>query len=138
MHWRNTDLPADALQLIEDPYRASVDEMLKLNGLLDVVIPRGGASLINNVVDNATVPVIETGAGICHTFIDASADPRYGFQISRFNAKVQRPSVCNSMETLLVHEDFAVSHLRKIADRLLAANVELRGCRSHDGACTRG
>ena len=101
-----TDLPADALQLIEDPNRSSVDEMLKLNGLLDVIIPRGGAALINNVVANATVPVIETGAGICHTFIDAGADPVMASDIA-FNAKVQRPSVCNSMETLLVDEDFA-------------------------------
>jgi glutamate-5-semialdehyde dehydrogenase len=122
-----TDLPADALQLIEDPNRSSVDEMLKLNGLLDVIIPRGGAALINNVVANATVPVIETGAGICHTFIDAGADPDMASDIA-FNAKVQRPSVCNSMETLLVDEDFAAHHLRKIADRFLAANVELRGC----------
>lgn len=122
-----TELPADALQLIEDPNRSSVDEMLKLNGLLDVIIPRGGASLINNVVANATVPVIETGAGICHTFIDASADPAMASDIA-FNAKVQRPSVCNSMETLLVHEDFAARHLQELAGRFLAAKVELRGC----------
>jgi glutamate-5-semialdehyde dehydrogenase len=120
-------LPADALQLVEDPSRASVDEMLKLNGLLDVVIPRGGASLIRNVVENATVPVIETGAGICHTFVDASADFGMAADIA-FNAKVQRPSVCNSMETLLVHESFAGKHLRAFADRFLTANVELRGC----------
>ncbi|MBW7460740.1 glutamate-5-semialdehyde dehydrogenase, partial [Paenibacillus sepulcri] len=122
-----TALPPDAIQLIEDPNRSSVDEMLKLNGLLDVVIPRGGASLIRNVVDNATVPVIETGAGICHTFVDESADPQMASDIA-FNAKVQRPSVCNSMETLLVHEAFAPDHLRLLADRLLAANVEIRGC----------
>ncbi|GGF89167.1 glutamate-5-semialdehyde dehydrogenase [Paenibacillus abyssi] len=123
----DTDLPADALQLIEDPSRASVDEMLKLNGLLDVVIPRGGASLIRNVVENATVPVIETGAGICHTFIDESAQLDMAADIA-FNAKVQRPSVCNSMETLLVHEQFAAAHLAQIAARFQAANVELRGC----------
>src|SRR5690606_6167281 len=68
----STAMPADAIQLIEDSDRASVNEMLKLNGLLDVIIPRGGASLIRNVVENATVPVIETGAGICHTYVDAS------------------------------------------------------------------
>jgi glutamate-5-semialdehyde dehydrogenase len=122
-----TDVPADALQLIEDASRASVDEMLKLNGLIDVIIPRGGASLIRTVVENATVPVIETGAGICHTYIDESADPDMASNIA-FNAKVQRPSVCNAMETLLVHESFAAVHLRRIAERLLAANVELRGC----------
>ncbi|MFC4101012.1 glutamate-5-semialdehyde dehydrogenase [Paenibacillus xanthanilyticus] len=120
-------LPAEALQLIEDPSRASVDEMLKLNGLLDVIIPRGGASLIRNVVENATVPVIETGAGICHTFVDESADPAMASDIA-FNAKVQRPSVCNSMETLLVHARFASEHLAAIADRMREANVELRGC----------
>lgn len=122
-----TAMPADAIQLIEDSDRASVNEMLKLNGLLDVVIPRGGASLIRNVVENATVPVIETGAGICHTFIDASADYEMAADIA-FNAKVQRPSVCNSMETLLIHETFAGSHLIKLAERFTQAGVELRGC----------
>ncbi|MCM3627516.1 glutamate-5-semialdehyde dehydrogenase [Paenibacillus glycanilyticus] len=121
-----TDLPQDAIQLIEDSDRASVNEMLKLTGLLDVVIPRGGAALIRNVVENATVPVIETGAGICHTFVDESADYDMAERIA-FNAKVQRPSVCNSMETLLLHEAFAERHLQQIADRFLAANVELRG-----------
>ena len=83
-----TALPKDALQLIEDPNRSSVDEMLKLNGLLDVIIPRGGSSLIQNVVLNATVPVIETGAGICHTYIDASAEQDMAVAIS-LNAKVR-------------------------------------------------
>ncbi|WP_419873693.1 glutamate-5-semialdehyde dehydrogenase [Candidatus Pristimantibacillus sp. PTI5] len=122
-----TDMPADAIQLIEDSDRASVNEMLKLNGLLDVVIPRGGASLIRNVIENATVPVIETGAGICHTFVDESADYTMAVEIA-FNAKVQRPSVCNSMETLLVHETFAEKHLIPLAERFLQAGVELRGC----------
>ncbi|WP_127494036.1 glutamate-5-semialdehyde dehydrogenase [Paenibacillus glycanilyticus] len=122
----STALPEDAIQLIEDSDRASVNEMLKLNGLLDVVIPRGGAALIRNVVENATVPVIETGAGICHTFVDESADYDMAERIA-FNAKVQRPSVCNSMETLILHEAFAEKHLEQIADRFLAANVELRG-----------
>lgn len=122
-----TAIPADAVQLIEDPNRSSVDEMLKLNGLLDVVIPRGGSSLIQNVVQNATVPVIETGAGICHTYLDASADAEMSAAIT-LNAKVQRPSVCNSMETLLVHEDFAARHLTDLANRFKEAGVELRGC----------
>ncbi|WP_051507247.1 glutamate-5-semialdehyde dehydrogenase [Saccharibacillus sacchari] len=121
-----TALPADALQVIEDASRSSVDEMLKLNGLLDVIIPRGGRSLIDNVVQNATVPVIETGAGVCHTYIDASANATMAEEIA-INAKVQRPSVCNSMETLIVHEDFAKRNLRELADRLLEKNVELRG-----------
>lgn len=120
-------VPADALQLIEDPNRASVDEMLKLNGLLDVVIPRGGSSLIQNVVQNATVPVIETGAGICHTYLDASALPDMAMDIV-INAKVQRPSVCNSMETLLMHPAFAKDHLKSIAAKLKELGVELRGC----------
>ncbi|MFD1774213.1 glutamate-5-semialdehyde dehydrogenase [Paenibacillus rhizophilus] len=122
-----TSLPPEALQLIEDPDRSSVDEMLKLNGLLDVIIPRGGSSLIQNVVKNATVPVIETGAGICHTYLDASAVPAMAESIS-LNAKAQRPSVCNSMETLLVHRSFAAEHLTKLGDAFCSANVELRGC----------
>lgn len=122
-----TAIPQNAVQLIEDPNRSSVDEMLKLNGLLDVVIPRGGSSLIQNVVQNATVPVIETGAGICHTYLDATADPEMASAIS-LNAKVQRPSVCNAMETLLVHQDFAGQHLADLAERFKDAKVELRGC----------
>lgn len=120
-------IPSDAVQLIEDPNRSSVDEMLKLNGLLDVVIPRGGSSLIQNVVQNATVPVIETGAGICHTYLDATANPVMASDIT-LNAKVQRPSVCNAMETLLVHKNFAQSHLTDIAEKLRESNVDLRGC----------
>lgn len=122
-----TEIPSDAVQLIEDPNRSSVDEMLKLNGLLDVVIPRGGASLIQNVVQNATVPVIETGAGICHTFLDDTAEPAMSEAIS-LNAKMQRPSVCNSMETLLVHETFARDHLPSLAAKFREAGAELRGC----------
>ncbi len=122
-----TSMPQDALQLIEDPTRASVDEMLKLNGLLDVIIPRGGSSLIQNVVLNATVPVIETGAGICHTYLDASAIPEMALKIS-INAKAQRPSVCNSMETLLIHRDYASKYLYSLAEAFQEVNVELRGC----------
>ncbi len=122
-----SDLPEDALQLIEDSDRKSVDEMLKLNGLLDVIIPRGGASLIRNVVQNATVPVIETGAGICHTYADESADYAMLAAIA-LNAKVQRPSVCNSMETLLLHESFAAKHLAALADKFIQSGVALKGC----------
>ncbi|CAH1194293.1 Gamma-glutamyl phosphate reductase [Paenibacillus auburnensis] len=122
-----TAIPAAALQLIEDPNRSSVDEMLKLNGLLDVIIPRGGSSLIQNVVLNATVPVIETGAGICHTYLDAGSDPEMAERIS-LNAKAQRPSVCNSMETLLVHRDYAAEHMLSLAEAFRRVNVELRGC----------
>ncbi|WP_080839816.1 glutamate-5-semialdehyde dehydrogenase [Cohnella massiliensis] len=122
----DTAVPPEALQLIEDTNRSSVDEMLKLNGLLDVVIPRGGASLIQNVVQNATVPVIETGAGICHTYIDAGAKAAMAEAIA-LNAKVQRPSVCNSMETLLVHREFAEAHLAALAESFKSSSVELRG-----------
>lgn len=122
-----SSIPKEAVQLIEDPNRSSVDEMLKLNGLLDVVIPRGGSSLIQTVVQNATVPVIETGAGICHTYLDASAEPEMAAAIS-LNAKVQRPSVCNSMETLIVHQEYAQKHLADLAERFREAKVELRGC----------
>ncbi|MEC0181878.1 glutamate-5-semialdehyde dehydrogenase [Paenibacillus peoriae] len=122
-----TAVPREALQLIEDSDRASVNEMLTLNGLLDVIIPRGGRSLIQNVVQNATVPVIETGAGVCHTYLDATADTQMAEAIT-LNAKVQRPSVCNSMETLLVHADFAQAHLTSLAERFRDAGVELRGC----------
>ncbi|MCY9657247.1 glutamate-5-semialdehyde dehydrogenase [Paenibacillus chondroitinus] len=119
-------IPADALQLILSADRSSVDEMLKLNGLIDVLIPRGGHSLIQNVVNNASVPVIETGAGVCHTFIDESAQLEMAISIG-LNAKAQRPSVCNSMETLLVHEAVAAKHLNAIAEAFTGANVELRG-----------
>lgn len=122
-----TSLPGDALQLIEDSDRASVNEMLKLNGLLDVVIPRGGAALIRNVVENATVPVIETGAGICHVYVDESAQLDMAASIA-FNAKVQRPSVCNSAETLLVHRSVGAAALAELLSPMIQANVELRGC----------
>jgi glutamate-5-semialdehyde dehydrogenase len=122
-----TAVPADTIQLIDDPGRGTVDEMLKANGLLDVVIPRGGASLIRTVVENSTVPVIETGAGVCHTYLDASARPEMADEIA-LNAKVQRPSVCNSMETLLVHREFAEGHLADLLGKFRDAGVELRGC----------
>lgn len=124
---RDTAIPFEAVQLIESSDRSSVDEMLKLNGLIDVIIPRGGATLIQNVIQNATVPAIETGAGVCHTYIDESADREMAFRIA-LNAKVQRPSVCNAMETLLVHRQFAEHHLADLAEQLRKANVELRGC----------
>ncbi|MBR2569639.1 MAG: glutamate-5-semialdehyde dehydrogenase [Paenibacillus sp.] len=120
-------LPKDAVQLIEDADRKSVDEMLKLNGWLDVVIPRGGASLIQNVVQNATVPVIETGAGICHTYIDQGANPEMATAIA-LNAKVQRPSVCNAMETLLIHQDYDQAAVTELLKAFHDAQVELRGC----------
>ncbi|QJC54316.1 glutamate-5-semialdehyde dehydrogenase [Paenibacillus albicereus] len=120
-------IPPESLQLIEDPSRASADAMLKLSGLLDVIIPRGGAALIRNVVENATVPVIETGAGICHTYVHEDADADMAVAIA-VNAKAQRPSVCNSMETLLLHRRFAERGLARIAASMKEAGVELKGC----------
>lgn len=120
-------IPNGALQLIETTDRQAVSVMLKLNEYLDVVIPRGGAGLIKTVVENSTVPVIETGTGVCHTFIDESADLSMAEAIA-FNAKVSRPGVCNSMETLLVHEKIAENFLPGMLEKYRKAGVELRGC----------
>lgn len=120
-------LPVGAIQLIETTDREAVKIMLRLNGLIDVAIPRGGAGLIRMVVDTSTVPVIETGIGVCHTFVDAAADLAMAQNIA-FNAKVSRPGVCNAMETLLVHKDVAEAFLPAMLSRLAAAEVEIRGC----------
>lgn len=120
-------IPAGALQLIETTDRQAVNAMLKLNEYLDVIIPRGGAGLIKTVVENSTVPVIETGTGICHTFVDEAADLSMAQEIA-FNAKVSRPGTCNSMETLLVHQGVADQFLPGMITKFLEANVELRGC----------
>ncbi len=119
-------LPVGAIQFIDTTDRQAVDALIHLNGLVDVVIPRGGAGLIKAVVMHATVPVIETGAGVCHTYVDASADVEMASRIA-YNAKVQRPSVCNAMETLLVHQDIADKFLPLMLNRFLAAGVEIRG-----------
>jgi len=116
-------LPADCVQLVEDTSRESATALMRANGLVDVLIPRGGAGLIKAVVENATVPVIETGAGVCHTYVDARAEIAMALDIVE-NAKVSRPSVCNALETLLVHADIAAEFLPKLAERL--AGVELR------------
>lgn len=120
-------IPLEALQLIETTDRQAVNDMLKLNEYLDVIIPRGGAGLIKTVVENSTVPVIETGTGICHTFVDESADLKMAQSIA-FNAKVSRPGVCNSMETLLVHQKVADQFLPSMLRAYQDAGVELRGC----------
>ncbi|HLV11129.1 MAG TPA: glutamate-5-semialdehyde dehydrogenase [Trueperaceae bacterium] len=120
-------LPHDAVQLVDSPDRELVTELLRANGKVDLVIPRGGAGLIRHVVANATVPVIETGVGNCHVYVDAGADPETARRIV-LNAKVQRPGVCNAAETLLVHEAEAPSLLPRLAAELHAAGVELRGC----------
>lgn len=123
----NTGLPADCIQLVEDTSRASSLEMMKLNGYLDVLIPRGGAGLIRSVVENATVPVIETGIGNCHVYVDATADIDMAVSIVN-NAKTSRPSVCNAIENVLVHKDIAAAFLPKMKQALDAHQVELRGC----------
>ena len=119
-------LPRTGIQFINTPDRQAVDALIKLNGLVDVVIPRGGAGLIKAVVMNATVPVIETGAGVCHTYVDASANVEMASRIA-YNAKVQRPSVCNAMETLLVHQAIADKFLPLMLSRFFAAGVEIHG-----------
>ncbi len=118
-------LPEGSLQLIADTSREAAAYMMGLNGLIDVLIPRGGAGLIQSIVKNATIPVIETGVGNCHVYVDASADLEMAAEII-FNAKTSRPSVCNAAETLLVHADAADAFLPLMAQRL--SNVELRGC----------
>ena len=120
-------LPADCIQLVKDTSRSSALEMMKLNGYLDVLIPRGGAGLIRSVVENATVPVIETGTGNCHVYVDASADLEMACRIVD-NAKTSRPSVCNAIENVLVHRDIAKEFLPMMKKALDAHNVELRGC----------
>lgn len=119
-------IPAGSVQFIDTSDRQAVTDLIHMNGLVDVVIPRGGAGLIKAVVMNATVPVIETGAGVCHTFVDASADVQMAMDIA-YNAKVQRPSVCNAMETLLVHKDIAGKFLPPMLEKYFAAGVEIRG-----------
>ncbi len=120
-------LPEGAIALVETTDRQAVNIMLKMNRFIDVIIPRGGAGLIRTVVENSTVPVIETGIGICHTFVDESADLQMAADIA-FNAKVSRPGVCNSMETLLVHRAVADQLLPQLLERFAQAGVELRGC----------
>lgn len=119
-------MPVGCIQFIDTSDRQAVSDLIHMNGLVDVVIPRGGAGLIKMVVMNATVPVIETGAGVCHTYVDANADIPMAVKIC-LNAKVQRPSVCNAMETLLVHKDIAPKFLPPMLDAYFEAGVEIRG-----------
>lgn len=120
-------LPRDCVSLVEDITRQSATELMQLSDYLDVLIPRGGAGLIKSVVDNAKVPVIETGVGNCHVYVDKSADVDMAKSII-FNAKTSRPSVCNAIETVLVHKDIAEKALPKIKAELDKMNVEIRGC----------
>lgn len=119
-------LPMDAVQLITDTSHEVAGELMRLNDYLDVLIPRGGRGLIQRVVKNATVPVIETGAGNCHVYVDKDADLKMAKRIV-VNAKAQRPSVCNAAEKLLIHQDVAADYLPVLAKALMDHGVELRG-----------
>lgn len=121
----STSFPKEVIQLVEDTARETAREMMQLNRYLDVLIPRGGANLIKTVVENATVPVIETGTGNCHIYIDRTADLKMATDII-VNAKTSRPSVCNAAETLLIHEEVAEDFLPIIEQVLTEWNVELR------------
>ncbi len=117
-------IPADAVQLLEDTSRETASQMFKLNQYLDVLIPRGGAGLIQSVIENATVPVLETGVGNCHLFIDSTAKKQMAIDIT-INAKMHRPSVCNAAETLLLHEKWP--YVSELLQSLSERGVELRG-----------
>jgi len=119
--------PEDIVQLVEDTSREVSTQMMQANGLIDVLIPRGGAGLIQAVVKNATLPVIETGTGNCHIYVDATADLAMAVNITD-NGKTQRPSVCNALETCLVHKDVAEEFLPMLKAKLDEHQVEIRGC----------
>ncbi len=124
---REQGIPAEAIQVVPTTSRQAVEEMLQLEDYIDVIIPRGGEELIRFVVSKSKIPVIKHYKGVCHVFVDASADLDMAQNIS-YNAKVQRPGVCNAMETLLVHRQIAPVFLPPVAEKLKAAGVELRGC----------
>ena len=119
-------LPKECVQIVKDTNRETANEMMRLNGYLDVLIPRGGAGLIRNVVENSTVPVIQTGIGNCHIYVDESADLQKAANIV-INAKTQRPGVCNACESLLVHKNIAEKFMPEIGKALQSKNVEIRG-----------
>jgi len=119
-------VPAGAIELLDSSTRDTVQELIRARGLVDVVIPRGGPALISHVMENAVVPVIETGAGNCHIFVDESADFEMASRIV-LNAKTQRPSVCNAAEKLLVHTRIATAFIPQIVGQLVEAGVEVRG-----------
>ena len=120
-------VPGDAITFIDNPDRQAVNEMLKLEEVIDLIIPRGGEGLIRAVVENSKIPVIKHYKGVCHVYVDSEADLKMAEDIC-FNAKVQRPGTCNAMETMLVHIDIAKNFLKEMVKRLQEAGVELRGC----------
>ena len=119
-------IPEGAVSFIENPDRACVMEMLKLNGIIDLIIPRGGEGLIRMVSENSTIPVIKHDKGVCHVYVDSKADLSMAEEIC-FNAKVQRPGTCNAMEAMLVHQDVAKTFLPAVLNRMKKAGVEIRG-----------
>lgn len=123
---KQTSIPVDAIQLLEDTSRKTANEMFKLNQYLDVLIPRGGATLIQSVVNNSSIPVLETGVGNCHVYIDDTADVDMAIEIA-VNAKTQRPSVCNAAETILVHQNWADKHFKELLDALAEKKVSFVG-----------
>ncbi len=122
----SSGLPADCVQLVEDTSRESANGLMTLNGYVDLLIPRGGRGLIQAIVQNASVPTIETGAGTCHIYVDKAADLEMAVNIVH-NAKTSRPSVCNAVECVLVHKDIAEVFLPMMAAKLTSHNVEIRG-----------
>ncbi len=120
-------LPVDAVNLLEDTTREGAQAMMRARGIIDVLLPRGGAGLIKTVVENSSVPVIETGIGNCHVYVEKGAEPEMAVNIV-FNAKTSRPSVCNAAESLLIDEACAKEILPLVAAKLAAKKVELRGC----------
>ena len=123
---RQAGLPEDCVQLVSDTSRESAQELMRLRAYVDLLIPRGGRGLIRSALDNATVPVLQTGEGVCHIYVDKAADADMAREIT-VNAKTSRPSVCNAAECLLVHRDIAGEVLPDIARALMARGVELRG-----------
>ncbi len=123
----DSEIPCDVIQLIDDVSRESTNALMKMNGYIDVLIPRGGKGLIKAVVENSSVPVIETGAGNCHIYIDSDCDIDKALRVS-INAKASRPSVCNAVETMLVHRDVSEKFLSEFAKRAREYDLEIRGC----------
>ncbi|MFO7881465.1 MAG: glutamate-5-semialdehyde dehydrogenase [Kosmotogaceae bacterium] len=124
----NSSIPDEAVEIIKDTNRELVDEMLHLNKFLSLMIPRGGSSLIKFVTENSTVPVLETGVGNCHIFVDESADLEKSVKVID-NAKTQRPGTCNAVEKVLVHKNVSNDFLPRLFERLTEKNVEVRGCK---------
>lgn len=130
-----SSLPEDSISIIEDPSRDTVNKMMKLNGYIDVLIPRGGAGLIKATIENSTIPVIETGTGNCHIYVDSYANLEMAERIV-INAKVSRPGVCNAAEKLLVHKDIAMQFIPHIVKSLINSGVEVRGCEKVREICS--